>query len=250
MNTIFRPEWKRAISSLEPLDRLAVYEAIIDYSDTGEIPTLGIAASIAFEFMRSTIDADRETYNAICKRNRSNGSKGGRPRNTQNPEKPRETQNNPENPVGILETQENPEKEKKEAKNKKKTEIQETISDDIAKKIDLDAEVATVVAPARKRASVFVPDLGFVSEELRDTFAGWLKYKTSELKDGYKTQGAVRSCYSHLMNLASGDYGTAKKIIEQSIANHWKGLFELKQSQQTRRPSVMRDKQIPDDIWK
>jgi 23S rRNA G2445 N2-methylase RlmL len=62
---------------------------------------------------------------------------------------------------------------------------------------------------------------------LEKSFQAWLSYKAAK-KQTYKSQESVKACYSHLVNLAGNDSETAKKIIEQSMANNWAGLFELK----------------------
>ena len=51
---------------------------------------------VAFVPFRESFERNRKKYEAVCERNRKNGSNGGRPRKTQN------------NPVGFLETQNNP----------------------------------------------------------------------------------------------------------------------------------------------
>lgn len=51
---------------------------------------------VAFVPFRESFERNRKKYEAVCERNRENGSNGGRPRKTQN------------NPVGFFETQNNP----------------------------------------------------------------------------------------------------------------------------------------------
>ena len=56
----------------------------------------------------------------------------------------------------------------------------------------------------------------------------WCKFRTSELrKPKYKEMGE-QAALKKLSEIAGGDEATAHKIIEQSIANGWQGLFELK----------------------
>jgi hypothetical protein len=72
-------------------------------------------------------------------------------------------------------------------------------------------------------------DFSFVDPELSEPFQTWLSYKKAK-KQSYKSQKSIQACYSHLVNLAGNDTETAKKIIEQSMANNWAGLFELKET--------------------
>lgn len=97
---MFYKDWMDAIRDLPDDVRLDIYEAVIEYATTGNIKGLKPMANIAFNFIKTTIDRDMETYRSVVERNRINGGKGGRPK--------KETQNNPENPVGFLGTQRNP----------------------------------------------------------------------------------------------------------------------------------------------
>lgn len=56
----------------------------------------------------------------------------------------------------------------------------------------------------------------------------WCKYRTTELrKPKYKEMGE-QAALKKLSEMAGGDEATAHKIIEQSIANGWQGLFQLR----------------------
>ena len=56
----------------------------------------------------------------------------------------------------------------------------------------------------------------------------WCKFRTTELrKPKYKEMGE-QAALKKLSELAGGDEATAHKIIEQSIANGWQGLFQLR----------------------
>lgn len=55
----------------------------------------------------------------------------------------------------------------------------------------------------------------------------WLEYK-AEIKDAYKSQQSVDTMARNLWKLAREKPTIAMQIVEQSIGNNWKGLFELK----------------------
>lgn len=82
---------------------------------------------------------------------------------------------------------------------------------------------------ARKRKEL---DLSFVEPSFQPIMADWLAYK-SERGQTYQQSGA-KSCYSHLLNLSGGDVDIARRIVEQSIANNYAGLFPLKQTNYVR----------------
>ena len=69
-------------------------------------------------------------------------------------------------------------------------------------------------------------DLSFVEPSLQPVMAEWLAYK-SERGQTYRQQG-LKACYSKLRELSNGDPDIARKIIRQSMANNWAGLFPLK----------------------
>lgn len=62
----------------------------------------------------------------------------------------------------------------------------------------------------------------------REVIVRWLDYKRS-IGNTYRTAQGVRAMIKKLNDLSGGDVEVARAIVEQSIANNWKGLFELKQ---------------------
>ena len=54
--------------------------AIIKYEKTGEMPKLNGMLKMAFSFIKTQLDRDREKYKERCKKNKENGKKGGRPK--------------------------------------------------------------------------------------------------------------------------------------------------------------------------
>ena len=65
------------------------------------------------------------------------------------------------------------------------------------------------------------------SEEWIGLFVEWLEYK-AERKNSYKGEKSMRAMANKLMKLSEGNIEIARKIVEQSIANNWQGLFGLK----------------------
>ena len=54
----------------------------------------------------------------------------------------------------------------------------------------------------------------------------WLTYKL-EKREGYKPSG-ITAFINQLLRLSENNPAKARRIIEQSMANNWKGIFELK----------------------
>jgi hypothetical protein len=68
------------------------------------------------------------------------------------------------------------------------------------------------------------------SENFKKWWGMWITYKLEQHKESYKSNLTQQAALKKLNELAGGVEEVACLIIEQSIANSWKGLFELKQS--------------------
>lgn len=74
-------------------------------------------------------------------------------------------------------------------------------------------------------------DYEYVLPQYKETFSEWLEYK-KQRKEGYKTEKSVKLCYDKLVKLSGDCPIVAQQIVEQSMANNWAGLFELKKENQ------------------
>ena len=95
---------------------------------------------------------------------------------------------------------------------------------------------------ARKRKEL---NLSAVGPSFQPIVADWLAYK-SERGQTYRQRG-FDAFYAHLLELSSGDAGRARKIVEQSMANNWAGLFPLKTSNDHERSTKNRTP-TPDEL--
>lgn len=71
-------------------------------------------------------------------------------------------------------------------------------------------------------------DLSFVRSDFIEVFSEWLEYKGNT----YKTPKSLQICYKKLLELSNNNPDTAKRIVENSIANGWKGIFALRNNEQ------------------
>lgn len=114
----------------EPLKSLTyeqigkIFMAMFQYEKTKEKPELDQVSDMAFYFIRSQMDRDRQTYEEKCERSRQNGMKGGRPR---------KTQGFLENPTVFSETQKTQGKGKGKGKGEEEY-IKKDISNEISQK--------------------------------------------------------------------------------------------------------------------
>lgn len=78
-----------------------------------------------------------------------------------------------------------------------------------------------------KKKSSIVDELTFIAKEMLPIVLEWLEYK-QERKQSYKSPKSIKIFYNHLVKLSNNDADIARKIIEQSMANNWAGIFALK----------------------
>lgn len=73
---VFFYNWRKAAATLPPEERLAFYEGVIDYSETGRDPELQGVAAALFTMAKPTIDKNNALY--------ENALKGGAPKGNGN----------------------------------------------------------------------------------------------------------------------------------------------------------------------
>lgn len=59
-------------------------------------------------------------------------------------------------------------------------------------------------------------------------FQDWFDYKKTR-RESYKSEKSITAFKDKLRKLSNNNESTAREIIEQSMANNWAGIFELKQ---------------------
>ena len=79
---------------------------------------------------------------------------------------------------------------------------------------------------SNKKENVYKLDLSAVSDDYMSAITTWLDYKR-ERKDYYKQRG-FNAFYSRLRELSGGDSDKAMKIVEQSMASNYRGIFPIK----------------------
>lgn len=76
-------------------------------------------------------------------------------------------------------------------------------------------------------------DLSFASASFQPVLYEWVCYR-KEIKKSFKSMKSVQAAYKQLYELSDGNPVIAMKIVEQSIASSWQGLFPLKQNDNNR----------------
>lgn len=65
------------------------------------------------------------------------------------------------------------------------------------------------------------------SENFKSNWHQWLSYKAAEHSDTFKTIESEQIAFNKLVRISGENEDMAKKIIMESIENHWMGLFKL-----------------------
>lgn len=101
--------------------------AIIKYEKTGEVPNLDGMLKMAFSFIKTQLDRDREKYQARCEKNRENAKKGGRPKKKKSKRKIQK----PKKPNGFKENQMQPKKPDNDNEDEEDNDNEEDIDSDL-----------------------------------------------------------------------------------------------------------------------
>jgi Domain of unknown function (DUF4373) len=75
-------------------------------------------------------------------------------------------------------------------------------------------------------------DLSFIEPEYKNAFETFLQYK-KDRKESYKTKQTILAAYMNLKLLSDFNPENAVKVVNQTMANNWKGLFKLKEQVNT-----------------
>lgn len=194
---IFYKSFYDSIKELPKKERLLIYDAIMEYSLYDKEPELSGIVKSLFTLIKPQIDANNHR--------RDNGNKGGRPKQSDN-----QTITKAEPNVNQIETKDEP-KYKDKYKEKEKVNVKDNV-----KEKEKGKEVI-------KQERLFFPE----DEILNQTFKNYVENRKA-IKSPM-TENAIDLAIKHLMDLSGGDHEKAIAILNQSIENGWKGLFDLKQ---------------------
>lgn len=212
---IFYTSWKDAIKDLPPEVRLEVYESLISYVAEGSVGKLSPIAQIAFNFIKSSIDKDLETYIQKVERLRENASKGGiKTRELRNASKHQQKPANAAN----KQSDSNLDASKEGFLNGQDSSLQQIGGDNDYDNVYDSKRDVTI----KKKGVGFSFD--FVEEDFRIAFEKWCEYKISR-KEKYTSELSLREAYKRLLSLSDNNPAKAILVIDFSIANNYSGLF-------------------------
>ena len=111
---ILRHDFAPQIKLLSTEQRGVLFTAIYAYELGEEMPEMDPLVAICFGFIKSSLDANMDKYEAKCEANRANGTKGGRPSQNnrtvleENPKNRTVLEENPKNRTVLEEKPKNP----------------------------------------------------------------------------------------------------------------------------------------------
>lgn len=114
---------------------------------------------------------------------------------------------------------------KNEHKNSHMTSHMENVNEDVNENINKSENGKT--KGLQKNASALNQKYAFVAPPFEEPFNAWLNYKSSK-NQAYKSIESIEVCYDNLIELSGNNFELARKIVTNSIANNWSGLFPLK----------------------
>lgn len=161
---------------------------------------------MAFAFIKKEIDANIEKYNETCRKRSEAGKNGNKKRWG------KEDDEDVANIANAISVSQKSQSIANIADNDNDNDYKEKISKDILKKGSKKIDASKI----KNISAEFIP--------LMQT---WFDYKQSR-REMYKTMQSASVCYKNLYDLSNGNPTMAERIINQSIANNWAGLFEIK----------------------
>lgn len=80
-----------------------------------------------------------------------------------------------------------------------------------------------------KRIGSIIEDkiIEYKDKRIQEAWFSWIKYKKTQFNFKYKSIESEQKGINELISLCKGNYDLAQRIVDQSIAKTWKGLFEL-----------------------
>ena len=205
---IFSISWADILSKFDDRIRLEVYDAIVLYQKTGNVPKLSDTANMAFSFIRMELDKNNDRWEQIRQKRVESGR------------------------LGALKTNELRQKSANDGKSRQVSASVGKESASVGKSGCFNNVNNYVINDVNninnnKKEILKKKDFDFIKEDFKPLIEDWLTYK-KERRESYKSVKTIKIFYENLISLSGGDYLKAKKIIEQSIGNNWAGIFALK----------------------
>ena len=263
----FKISWHKVLTNYSPEIRLKVYDSIVEYVESGEMPEIDEPTKMAFLFIKNDIDEEIRKKNEISEKRREAAMRSVEKRRKQkeaklaiaqfaNKEEVKDvdaifeevdnqynTNFNGQNTGSDIQDIEYTEieKERKERETEKETEKEKKEGIDIYKlylkekkekekeKEKENKEKDKRKYPKENFLSITSLDLSFVRDDFKECFSMWLEYKQSlPAKMRYNSELGIKRAYNHLFKISNGNPYAAQEIVDNSITASYQGLFPIK----------------------
>ncbi len=219
----------KAAKGLKNRERLAIYDAIVEYSLLGKEPDdLSSISQLVWDLVEPILSKSRVGFLNGVKGGKY-GELGGAPKGNDNARKESlpHSENNPQN---------NP-RDKETDRDKDRDKDRETDRDTNKESVPSvqTKEPREQQRPRRRRdgspskSARELMDEYLVkirSDAMRTAIGEWFEYK-QERGEAYRTLRSMQLFCLRLRELADGNEYRAQKILQNSMANNWSGIFPL-----------------------
>lgn len=93
----------------------------------------------------------------------------------------------------------------------------------------------------------------FIDDDFMPVVKEWIEYKKSR-SEKYRSEKSLKALYNKLITISGNDPAVAKQIIDESMAQNWAGIFELKNGKTdknfSRADTARNDKQQRDEEFR
>lgn len=91
----------------------------------------------------------------------------------------------------------------------------------------INSPITTPLSPTRGKQKVEF-DLSFIDAAFGNIMIEWMTHR-KDIKKPFRSLNSIKKSYNDLIEYSNGDPVIAQKVVDQSIANGYQGLFPLKQ---------------------
>lgn len=221
---VFYLDWTDILNGQPDNIRLAVFDAIIEYVKNGNEPEKGTPVYLAFQFIKYQIDKDTEKYADVCDKRANAGRKHKGNQYTK--------RNKTEQMEQVFQNGTNGTDNDYEYEYDNDYDNNTTInSSDISVSAEKSAQQPKA-ATKRKTAIDIEPLIAELPTAVQDIARMWVDYKKQQFGFSYKNEKSFEIWLKDLYKKSNGDIDTMQAVVEQSIANGYRGIFELKKQYQ------------------
>ena len=223
----------KSIKELKNRDRLAIYDAIVEYSLLGKEPDdLSPISQLVWNLVVPILSKSRIGFlNGV--KGGQYGELGGAPKGNGNareeslPHSENNPQNNPTDTYTETDTKTNTNKDTNRDTNTKSAtgiQSQEQTAEPSPKQRSGKRRDSQPSKSARELMDEYLPKIR--SDTMRAAIGEWFEYK-QERGEPYRTLRSMQLFCVKLKELADGNEYRAQKILQNSMANNWSGIFPL-----------------------